>query len=87
MAKTQMANRVRVLVRALQGLWEATSFELDKLQLNPACAEQEDVENRHKPTWTLTYEPRATPAEWLPVAGAGHDRDGGIRCPPVAACS
>ena len=56
MAKTQMANRVRVLVRALQGLWEATSFDLDKLQSNPACAEQ-NVEDRHKPAWKLTYEP------------------------------
>ena len=49
---------------ALQGLWEATSFELGKLQSNPTCAEQ-NVKNRHKPTWKLTYEPRATPAEWL----------------------
>ena len=58
--------------KALQDLWEATSFELDKLQSNPACAEQ-IVKNRHKLAWTLTYEPRSTPAErqmsaWL-VAG------------------
>ena len=75
-AKTQAANRVKVSVKgavvvdedekALHDLWEATSFELDKLQSNPACAEQEQegLKKRHKPAWKLTYEPRATPAEW-----------------------
>ena len=79
-AKTQAANRVKVSVngavvvdedeKALYDLWEATSFELDKLQSNPACAEQEQegLKKRHKPAWKLTYEPRATPAEWLASA-------------------
>ena len=79
-AKTQAANRVSVSVngavvldedeKALHDLWEATSFELDKLQSNPACAEQEQegLKKRHKPAWKLTYEPRATPAEWLASA-------------------
>ena len=79
-AKTQAANRVKVSVngvvvldedeKALHDLWEATSFELDKLQWNPACAEQEQegLKRRHKPAWKLTYEPRATPAEWLASA-------------------
>ena len=78
--KTQAANRVKVSVngavvldedeKALHDLWEATSFELDKLQSNPACAEQEQegLKKRHKPAWKLTYEPRATPAEWLASA-------------------
>ena len=46
--------------KALHDLWEATSFELDKLQSNPACAEQEQegLKRRHKPAWKLTYEPR-----------------------------
>ena len=71
-AKTQAANRVKVSVngavvvdededeKALHDLWEATSFELDKLQSNPACAEQEQegLKKRHKPAWKLTYEPR-----------------------------
>ena len=58
-------NGAVVLEKALQDLWEATSFELDKLQSNTACAEQKQkhVKNRHKPAWKLTYEPRATPAE------------------------
>ena len=44
--------------KALHDLWEATSFELDKLQSNPACAEQEQegLKKRHKPAWKLTYE-------------------------------
>ena len=56
--------------KALHDLWEATSFELDKRQSNPACAEQEQegLKKRHKPAWKLTYEPRATPAEWLASA-------------------
>ena len=69
-AKTQTANGVKVSVngavvldedeKALHDLWKATSFELDKLQSNPACAEQEQegMKKRHKPTWKLTYEPR-----------------------------
>ena len=70
-AKTQAANRVKVtvngtvvLVKELQDLWEATSFELDKLQSNPTCAEQ-NVKKYHKPAWKLTYEQLATPTEWL----------------------
>ena len=80
MVKTHVTNRVKVSVngavvldedeKALHDLWEATSFELDKLQSNPACAEQEQegLKRRHKPAWKLTYEPRATPAEWLASA-------------------
>ena len=67
-AKTQVANRVKVSMngavvveedeKALHDLWEATSFKLDKLQSNPACAEQEQecLKKRHKPVWKLTYE-------------------------------
>ena len=67
-AKTQVANRVKVSMngavvveedeKALHDLWEATSFKLDKLQSNPACAEQEQegLKKRHKPAWKLTYE-------------------------------
>lgn len=50
----------------LRDLWEATSFELEKLQCNPVCVEQEQalMKSRHAPKWELTYEPRETPAEW-----------------------
>ena len=67
-AKTQAANRVKVSVngavvldedeKALHDLWEATSFELDRLQSNPACAEQEQegLKKRPKSAWKLSYE-------------------------------
>ena len=37
--------------KALHDMWEATSFELDKPQSNPACAEQEQegLKKCHKP--------------------------------------
>ena len=74
---TQKANHVTIRVngavvldedeKKLHDLWEATSFELDKLQSNPACSEQEQegLKKRHKPAWKLTYEPRETPAAWM----------------------
>ena len=79
-ATTQKENRVRICVngavvldedeKTLHDLWEATSFELDKLQSNPACSEQEQegLKKRHKPTWKLTYEPQETPATWMESA-------------------
>ena len=68
MEKTHIANRVRVSVngavvveedeKVLHDLWEATSFEPDKLQSNPACAEQEQegLKKRPKSAWKLSYE-------------------------------
>jgi len=40
-------------------VWEATSFELDKLQANPDCVEQEQkgLADRISPPYKLTYEP------------------------------
>ena len=69
-AKTQVANRVKVSVngavvldedeKALHDLWEATSFELDKLQSNPACAEQEQeglmMAGWSSTAWRITLE-------------------------------
>ena len=69
-AKTQAANRVKVSVngavvvdedeKALHDLWEATSFELDKLQSNPACAEQEQeclmMAGWSSTAWRITLE-------------------------------
>lgn len=50
-------------VRALRDVWEATSFELDKLQTNPACVEEERVGlfNRTSPKWILSFTPTPTP--------------------------
>ena len=71
--------------KALHDLWEATSFELDKLQSNPACAEQEQegLKKRHKPVWKLTYEPRVLMmAGWSSTAwrsSARRARTGSVR--------
>ena len=48
----------------------ANAFVVSQPKSNPACAEQEQegLKKRHKPAWKLTYEPRATPAEWLASA-------------------
>ena len=69
-AKTQVANRVKVSVKgavvldedekALHDLWKATSFELDKLQSNSACAEQEQerlmMAGWSSTAWRITLE-------------------------------
>jgi len=73
-AKTQVANHVTVnykwywtRTRRSCTMCGRTSFEMDKLHTNPTCSEQEQegLKKRHKPTWKLTYEPCATPAEWV----------------------
>jgi phosphoribosylformylglycinamidine synthase len=47
----------------LRDVWEATGFELEKLQCNPECAiqEHEGLASRTGPTWHLTYTPEPTP--------------------------
>jgi len=47
----------------LRDVWEATGFELEKLQCNPECAiqEHEGLASRTGPTWHLTYSPAPTP--------------------------
>ena len=52
---------VLTMYEAMHDLLETTTFELDKLQSNSACAEQNE-KNRHKPVWKLIYESHATPA-------------------------
>ena len=42
----------------LRDVWEATSFELDKLQANPECVleEQRSLKTRKTPNWQLTFD-------------------------------
>lgn len=42
----------------LRDVWEETSFELDKLQANPECVqeEQKSLKSRKTPNWGLTYD-------------------------------
>jgi phosphoribosylformylglycinamidine synthase len=49
-------------MRDLRDLWEATSFELDALQADPALVAREraGLRSRKAPAWSLTYTPAAT---------------------------
>jgi phosphoribosylformylglycinamidine synthase len=51
----------------LHQTWEATSFELERLQSNPKCVEQEErgLVARKEPQWTLSYTPSPTAASIL----------------------
>ena len=44
-------------------VWEATSFQLEKLQRDPKCVAQEEagLKSRQPPQWKLTYAPEPTP--------------------------
>ncbi len=54
-------------VRDLRDLWEATGFELDRLQADSACVEQErtGLRSRTGPRFNLGFTPRSTPADRL----------------------
>jgi len=46
-------------MRVLRDIWEETSYQLEKLQANPDCAEEERKNNfnRKSPQYTLTFNP------------------------------
>jgi len=50
-------------MRDLRDLWEATSFELDRLQADPELVAQErdGLRDRKAPRYALTFDPGATP--------------------------
>jgi phosphoribosylformylglycinamidine synthase len=52
-------------MRELRDIWQQTSFELDKLQANPACVEAERKANfaRKGPRYELTFDPAPIPAK------------------------
>merc|ERR1719387_2191119 len=49
-------------VAELHAVWEETSFQLERLQCNPACVEQEQAgfRGRRPPPYRLTYRPEPT---------------------------
>ncbi len=51
----------------LRDLWEETSFQLDRLQANPACVDEEQrgLRNREGPTFVVPYTPEETEAALL----------------------
>ncbi|MBS1111889.1 MAG: purL, partial [Nitrospirae bacterium] len=52
---------------SLRGIWEETSYQLEKIQINPECAEEERKNNldRKGPDYILNFEPARTPAALL----------------------
>jgi phosphoribosylformylglycinamidine synthase len=54
-------------VRDLRDIWEETSFQLDRLQANPECVEQErlGLRDRTGPRFTIPFTPRPTAAAIL----------------------
>lgn len=47
----------------LRALWESTSFQLERLQANPLCVQQEEqgLSVRTRPHLRLTFDPAETP--------------------------
>ena len=51
----------------LRALWEGTSFQLDRLQANPECVNQEEagLARRTQPYFKLTFDPTEMPSGGL----------------------
>ncbi len=51
----------------LRGWWEETSYQLERLQINPACAEaeKENIYDRKGPSYHLPFVPEPAPPELL----------------------
>lgn len=51
----------------LRSWWEETSYQLEKLQMNPACADEEKaaIYARKGPSYNLSFTPEPAPAELL----------------------
>ncbi|MEW6675306.1 MAG: phosphoribosylformylglycinamidine synthase [Nitrospirota bacterium] len=54
-------------MRVLRGIWEETSYQIDRLQANPDCVEEERRINfdRKGPQYILTFNPQPTSPELL----------------------
>ncbi|XP_064407824.1 phosphoribosylformylglycinamidine synthase isoform X2 [Latimeria chalumnae] len=65
---------------SLRGLWESTSFQLERLQANPACVSQEEagLAARLGPQFKLTFDPCQAPTV-LPEIGRPKPRVAVIR--------
>ncbi len=63
-------NNEPVLVESMQELrqvWEETSFQLERLQMNPDCAaeEKQNIYDRKGPQYFISFTPEETPLEIL----------------------
>ena len=56
-------------IRILRDVWEATSYQLERLQANPDCAdaEHESLRNRTGPSYWVSYSPKPTAPALLEV--------------------
>jgi phosphoribosylformylglycinamidine synthase len=54
-------------MRKLRATWEETSYQLERLQVNPDCADQEkkNCYDRKGPAYNLSFSPEPAPAELL----------------------
>jgi phosphoribosylformylglycinamidine synthase len=54
-------------MRVLRETWEETSYQLDRLQRNPQCADEEkkNIYDRKGPSYVVPFEPKPTPASLL----------------------
>jgi phosphoribosylformylglycinamidine synthase len=54
-------------MQSLRQLWEETSHQIDRLQANPECVDQEKINifDRLGPTYKVSFEPQLTPAHVL----------------------
>lgn len=50
-------------MQTLRQWWEETSYQLERLQMNPACADEEkaNIADRQGPTYHLSFTPEPTP--------------------------
>ncbi len=51
----------------LRAWWEDTSYQIERLQMNAACADEEkkNIYDRKGPAYTVSFEPKPTPAHTL----------------------
>ncbi|MCX8110206.1 MAG: phosphoribosylformylglycinamidine synthase, partial [Syntrophorhabdaceae bacterium] len=50
-------------MKTLRALWEETSYQIERLQMNPLCADEEkkNIYDRKGPTYRITFKPEPTP--------------------------
>ena len=54
-------------MRILREAWEETSYQIDRLQRNPRCADEEkkNIYDRKGPSYVVPFKPKPTPASLL----------------------
>jgi phosphoribosylformylglycinamidine synthase len=57
-------------MQPLRQLWEETSYQIERLQMNPECADQEkqNIFDRTGPKYHVSFEPKLTPAHIIEMS-------------------